>query len=173
MEIMPDPELTPDCSRCEALCCVLLPFDKGPAFAFDKPGGVACRHLGSGHRCTIHGQLAERGFAGCVAFSCHGAGQRVTKLLIAGRPWRGDAERMQQVEDGFRHLRQVHEALSLLRAAGSLPLPPEVEADRLVLINRLDAGRDWAPDSLSAAVGRDGVFEEVRAFLATLRGVLR
>ncbi len=170
---MSDPDLSPDCSRCEALCCVLLPFDAGPAFAFDKPGGVACRHLGPGHRCTIHGQLAERGFAGCVAYSCLGAGQRATEILIAGQPWRGDAERMQKVEDGFRILRQVHEALALLRAAGGLALPGDTEARREALIARLDAGRDWTAESLAEAAARSGVLEEVREYLAGLRGVVR
>jgi len=168
----PDPDLTPDCARCQALCCVLLPFDAGPSFAFDKAGGEACRHLGTDHRCTIHAALAERGFAGCAAYSCLGAGQRATDLFIAGQPWQNDPKRLEQVESGFRRLRQVHEALSLLRAAGALPLPRKAEAERRDLIQRLDAGRDWTPGSLADVAGRGGLLDEVREYLAGLRGML-
>jgi hypothetical protein len=41
---MDDAEFRGDCARCAGLCCVLLAFDRGPLFAFDKPAGIACRH---------------------------------------------------------------------------------------------------------------------------------
>ena len=43
-----EPELTADCSRCFALCCVLLPYRRDAGFGADKPGGVACHHLARG-----------------------------------------------------------------------------------------------------------------------------
>lgn len=148
-------DLTPDCGRCEALCCVLLPFDEGPAFGFDKPGGVACRHLGPGHQCTIHAHLTERGFSGCAAYSCLGAGQRATALFCT-EGWKLDADRLAQVEEGFRRLRRVHDAFQLLQMAGEMALPEEAEARRLALMARLDAGRDWTAEGLAEVASRGG-----------------
>lgn len=169
---MKTPDLTPDCTNCQALCCVLLPFDEGPTFAFDKPAGRACHHLGPGHRCQIHGQLAKRGFSGCRDYSCLGAGQRTIALLCKDATWRADPVRLAEVEDFFRLLRQVHEALQLLQTVGGMDLPEAAEAGRLALLARLDAGRDWTAESLAEAASRGGVLEAVREYLAGLRGVI-
>ncbi len=73
-------DLKADCSACVGLCCVIPPFDAVQGFGFDKPAETACRHLCADHRCGIHADLLGQGFAGCVAFDCHGAGQRLTAL---------------------------------------------------------------------------------------------
>ena len=77
--------LKADCSACVALCCVIPPFDACQGFGFDKPAETPCRHLGADHRCGIHAELIDRGFAGCVAFDCLGAGQRLTATLVSAR----------------------------------------------------------------------------------------
>ncbi len=69
-----------DCARCDALCCVELGLDAGPAFAFDKPAGEPCRHL-AGAACTIHSALDARGMSGCSRYDCFGAGQAVTAMF--------------------------------------------------------------------------------------------
>jgi hypothetical protein len=96
--------LRADCSRCIGLCCVVLAFDRGPLFAFDKPPGVACPHLSAADRCGIHDELAARGFAGCAAYDCLGAGQAVT-AMFAGRHWRDGARTMREMYDAFVRIR--------------------------------------------------------------------
>ena len=83
-------ELTADCSRCAALCCVLPAFAASADFAVDKPAGTPCLNLLTDDRCGIHAQLRPRGFPGCVVFDCLGAGQRLTQHTFGGRSWRDD-----------------------------------------------------------------------------------
>jgi hypothetical protein len=78
---MDDAMFRGDCGRCAGLCCVLLGFDRGPAFGFDKPAGEACRHLSTDHRCAIHDRLDASGFSGCAHYDCRGAGQIVTAMF--------------------------------------------------------------------------------------------
>jgi hypothetical protein len=168
---MRDPDLKPDCARCAALCCILLPFDAGPAFAFDKPAAQRCRNLAPDNRCTLHARLADNGFSGCVAFDCLGAGQRASALFIKGPGWLQDGQALARLDEGFRGLRQVHEAVALLKAAGSLTLPEPAEVQRQALLAGLDAGRDWTLNALAQANARGGLIEEIRLFLASLRDV--
>jgi hypothetical protein len=116
---MTDESLRGDCSRCIGLCCVLLAFDRGPLFAFDKGPGEPCRHLDGCDRCAIHDHLADRGLAGCVHYDCLGAGQAVT-AMFSGRSWR----------DGDRTMREMYDAFVRVR-----------EANRRLLAQRLKAGR--------------------------------
>jgi hypothetical protein len=102
-------DLVPDCGSCDAVCCVATSFEASDDFAIDKPAGVACPNL-AGQHCSIHAELAVRGFSGCTVFDCHGAGPRVTRLLPRG------LER----DEAFRILCQVHELLWLLAEAAKL-----------------------------------------------------
>jgi hypothetical protein len=83
----PDPfsPLQADCSRCLALCCVGPGFSASADFAVDKPAGQPCVHLRDDARCRIHDELRPRGFPGCVAYDCFGAGQHVVQVTFAGR----------------------------------------------------------------------------------------
>lgn len=72
-------ELTADCSRCVALCCVAPGFSASADFAIDKPAGRPCPNLQPDFRCGIHATLRRDGFAGCAAYDCFGAGQHVTR----------------------------------------------------------------------------------------------
>ena len=83
----PDPfaELQADCDRCRALCCVGPAFARSADFAVDKPAGQPCRHLRGVARCGIHTELRQRGFPGCVAYDCFGAGQHVVQVTFGGR----------------------------------------------------------------------------------------
>lgn len=165
---MDDVELRADCARCVALCCVVLAFDRSGLFAFDKAAGVACLHLTAGHRCGIHPDLEREGFSGCVRFDCRGAGQRVT-TMFKDRSCQGDAA--PAMSDAFRAMRQVHELLSMLRAAGRLPLAPRQARQREDLQRALSPPQGWSPAGLAAfEVGP--LPGEIQAFFVSLRGLV-
>lgn len=107
------PDLVPDCGRCAAICCVATAFDASEDFALDKPAGVACENL-TGCRCAIHDELAVRGFRGCAAYDCYGAGPAITRAFAgaAGADRRRDA--------AFLVLRSLHELLWMLTEAAKL-----------------------------------------------------
>jgi len=167
---MPDPDLTPDCARCDALCCVLPAFDALQSFGFDKPACVACRNLAPDNACRVHANLIPLGFRGCVVFDCHGAGQRVTSQVFKGRSWRDDPTLMQPMENAFRVMRRLHQAVVLLTEAAKLPLPPEQQRARQDLLATLDAGRDWTEAAL-ADLEAGPHLAAVTAYLAQLRSV--
>src|SRR5258705_10103572 len=81
-------ELRADCQRCFALCCVAPAFSASADFAIDKAAGQPCPNLRADFRCSIHDRLPPRGFAGCAAFDCLGAGQKVAQVTFGGRDWR-------------------------------------------------------------------------------------
>jgi hypothetical protein len=97
-------ELEADCTRCLALCCVGPAQTASADFAVDKPPGRPCVHLRGDDRCGIHDELRERGFAGCVAYDCFGAGQQVVQVTFAGRRTREPA-----MDAVLPVLRQLHE----------------------------------------------------------------
>lgn len=121
--------LRADCASCFGLCCVALPFSASADFAIDKEAGRPCPHLGADSRCGIHHDLRERGFPGCAAYDCFGAGQRVSQVTFGGQDWRRgapeDARRMFEV---FPIMRRLHELLWYLAEALTLaparPLHP-------------------------------------------------
>lgn len=136
-------ELAPDCSRCFALCCVLLPYRQDAGFGADKPGGVACHHLADDDRCTIHTDLRARGWSGCAVFDCLGAGQHVSQVTYGGRSWRegGDRGEMAAV---LTVVRRVHEMLRHLAEVATRS-PDPAAAD---LAGRLLVLRDATPVEL-------------------------
>lgn len=164
-------DLRPKCDDCAALCCVLLPFDAGTEFAFDKAGGEACRHL-AGHACAIHGHLAEAGFSGCQRYDCLGAGQRVVQEVFGGKSWRQSPALLGRMESAFRALRRLHEDHALLEAAARLPLTEAEEAERLALLGLVDAGARQTEAGL-AAYQTGPVPREVAGFLSALRARLK
>ncbi|MEP3299083.1 MAG: hypothetical protein ABJO27_21845 [Pseudoruegeria sp.] len=114
--------LRDDCSRCAALCCIALAFDKSNAFAFDKPAGEPCRHLNKSLGCKIHADLTQSGFLGCTMFTCHGAGQRVIQDCFNGRSWRTDPHLLPRIMKAFKTARDIHDLMFLLSEAQKLPI---------------------------------------------------
>jgi hypothetical protein len=112
--------LTADCTRCAALCCVAPAFLVSSDFAIDKPAGQPCPHLQASFRCGIHATLRERGFPGCAAYDCFGAGQHVGQETFAGRDWRDDPNLAREMFDVFARMRELHELLWHLREAARL-----------------------------------------------------
>ncbi|AXT34299.1 hypothetical protein D1820_04530 [Phaeobacter sp. LSS9] len=124
------PELTADCSRCAALCCVAYPFEEDEDFAILKETDHPCPNLSpSCFNCTIHADLSARGFGGCIAYSCAGAGQRVTEVLFQGETWRDDPDLLPHMTHALRVLRPIHEALLILQEAAALSLPDALRAE--------------------------------------------
>ncbi len=163
--------LTPDCSACAALCCIMLPFDTGAAFGFDKAGGEACRHL-TGHACRIHADLAAQGFSGCQRYDCLGAGQRVVQQVFAGQSWRDDESLIAPMEAAFRAMRRLHEDYALLAAAPRLSLTEAEETRRQALLQDQNAAAVQTRGSL-LAYETGPLPRAISAFVADLKARLQ
>lgn len=117
----PGVRLVADCGRCRALCCVAPAFARSTDFAMDKAAGHACPNL-RGSACGIHDQLLDRGFPGCVAYDCFGAGQQVVQVVFGGGP---RTPRMLRV---YEVARQLHELLWYAADALARPAAAPVHA---------------------------------------------
>ncbi|MCV2882284.1 hypothetical protein [Actibacterium sp. XHP0104] len=144
------PDLEHDCGSCAALCCLALAFDKGDMFAFDKPAGLPCPNLDACGDCLIYDELKPQGFAGCTVYSCNGAGQRVTQELFAGATWLNDPKLAAPMIDAFRVMRQVHDLIAMLMAAGNLPLEDDQQEELEDLLEELVPEDGWTTDTLAA-----------------------
>ncbi|SMP10876.1 hypothetical protein [Shimia sagamensis] len=132
------PTLTDDCSNCAALCCVAYPFDADEDFALLKRADIPCPNLSdSCLNCTVHADLLPKGFGGCVAYQCAGAGQRVTQELFEGETWRDDPDLLEHMTYALRVVRPIHEALLLLQEVSNLPIPASAKRQALSLITAL------------------------------------
>jgi uncharacterized protein YjbI with pentapeptide repeats len=109
--------LRADCERCFGLCCVVPAFSASADFAIDKAAGQPCPNLRPDFRCSIHDRLRQRGFPGCVAYDCFGAGQRVAQVTFGGRDWRRTPEVAGPMFAAFGTMRQLHELLWYLTEA--------------------------------------------------------
>jgi hypothetical protein len=128
-EIPSLPELKADCSRCAAICCAAYPFDDDDDFALLKAADTPCPNLSKTcFDCTIHSDLTPKGFGGCVAYDCAGAGQRITQDLFDGETWRDDPDLLTHMTYALRVIRPIHEALLLLKEAQALPVPAAQKA---------------------------------------------
>lgn len=137
--------LKADCSACVGLCCVVPPFDATQGFGFDKPAETPCQHLCADHRCGIHAELLDRGFEGCVAFDCLGAGQRLTAAAQArfgSTDWRARPEVARWLWAAYPRMRSAQEALARLTLAAAVTGRPELQA----LADDLEATAAHWPD---------------------------
>ena len=160
-----------DCAQCAALCCVALAFDRSTQFAYDKPAGEPCANLGAKGRCAIHAERAARGFPGCEAYDCLGAGQAVTQGLFGGASWREDPGLLGPMMRAFAVMRGVQETRQLLEQAAGLALPRAAKATLRAQAHRLEPAGGWAlPDVASGRIER--VVEEARAALRSLASCL-
>lgn len=157
-------ELRADCGACFGLCCVALHFTRSAEFAFDKPAGEPCVNLGEDFRCAIHPQLRERGFSGCTAFDCLGAGQKVSQVTFAGTDWRGDPGVARRMFATFPVVRQLHELLWYLTEALALPAARPVHAD---LRRAVDA-----TDKVTRADAETILSLDIAALRAEINGLL-
>ena len=165
---MDDAALRADCARCAGLCCVAPAFDRSPEFAIDKPAGTPCPNLDAGNRCRIYPDRERLGFAGCVGFDCHGAGQRITQDVFAGRSWREHPELLPAMATAYATMRQVQELALLLAEASRLPLSKAEQGGLQRLKADLDPPQGWSRESI-AVLDIGATTTRVRAFLASLR----
>jgi hypothetical protein len=160
-------QLRGDCARCQGLCCVSLPFDRGESFGFDKPANVSCRHLQPSNACRIHRELHARGQSGCAAYDCYGAGQRITQELFAGVSWQRQPQARVDLFEAFRRLKRVHELRLLLHEAGRLALPAVRASERQQLVTRLEPADGLTRAGL-AALELPALEADVHAWLRSL-----
>jgi uncharacterized protein YjbI with pentapeptide repeats len=142
-------DLRADCSRCLALCCVAPAFARSSDFAIDKPAGVPCPHLATDHRCTIHQRLRPAGFAGCAAYDCFGAGQRLAQQTFGGRDWRTHDEVMEPMMAAFPVMRHLHELLWYLLEAATWAPAATVRHRLDEAARRVDAAASQPPMTLA------------------------
>ncbi|MDQ0999641.1 uncharacterized protein YjbI with pentapeptide repeats [Neobacillus niacini] len=109
--------LRADCENCFGLCCVALPYARSADFAFDKDSGTPCRNLQSNYLCGIHNDLRNKGFRGCSAYECFGAGQKVSQITYNGRDWHSNQDVAQEMFDVYPIMQQLHEMLWYLYEA--------------------------------------------------------
>ncbi|MFI7160631.1 pentapeptide repeat-containing protein [Micromonospora chalcea] len=143
-------ELRADCSRCAGVCCVAPAFTASADFAIDKPAGRPCPNLGADFRCGIHTELRQRGFPGCTAFDCFGAGQHLTRHTFAGRDWRADPATAARMFDTFAVLRPLHELLWYLTEAVRLTPPGPLRDELTAALDETGRLADGTPDELLA-----------------------
>ena len=124
--------LRADCERCFGLCCVAPAFSASADFAIDKDAGQPCPNLRSDFRCGIHETLRQRGFPGCAAYDCFGAGQKVAQVTFGGKDWRRAPRTAKRMFEVFTIMRKLHELLWYLTEALTLqsarPLHSELRA---------------------------------------------
>lgn len=166
------PDFTPDCARCAGLCCVAYAFDRSAEFGHDKAANEVCHNLADGYGCQIHERLQGSGYAGCVRFDCHGAGQRTVQQVFGGLGWRQTPAIFEEMMTAFRKLRRAHALLEMLATAERLDLDRPSEALRQTLIGELSPEPDWTRTSL-AAFDIDTADARVSGFLKSLALRLR
>ena len=154
---MPDrvPDVGPsvlraDCAHCFALCCIALPFAASADFAITKSAGEPCTHLQADFRCGIHDRLRERGFPGCTAYDCFGAGQKVSQGTFGGRDWRTAPQTAPQMFAVFPVVRQLHELLWYVTEALARPAANSLEAALRESLDETERLTRLPPDDLLA-----------------------
>jgi hypothetical protein len=146
---VPDHDLAADCARCAGLCCVVPAFTRSADFAISKPAGQPCPNLGPDSRCAIHARLRDRGFGGCAAYDCFGAGQQTVQVTFGGRDWRSSPGLAAEMFAAFGVMRQLNELRWHLAQAAEL-LSPGGPAGSLSAIGAL---REELSEALRAAQG--------------------
>lgn len=113
--------LRPDCEKCFGLCCVALYCAASEGFPNDKAAGKPCAYLSRDFRCRIHGSLKERGYKGCLAYDCLGAGQKVSRIVSGGKSRPEHPESSKRMFDAFLRVCRLHEQLWHLNLALTYP----------------------------------------------------
>ena len=165
--------LRPDCANCAALCCVAPGFSASADFAINKAPGQPCPHLDAGFRCPIHARLRPRGFTGCAAYDCFGAGQHITQGTFGGSDWRQQAGIAPDMFASFAVMRQLHELLWYVTEALALELPGPVH-DELAgasrELHRLTEGGPGELAGLDVGALRQHVIPSLRRASELVRG---
>src|SRR6266545_2965315 len=140
--------LRADCERCFGLCCVAPAFSASADFAIDKPAGQACPNLQADFRCGIHQRLRQRGFPGCAAYDCFGAGQKVAQVTFGGQDWRRAPQTAKQMFEVFTIMRQLHELLWYLTEALALQPARPLHGELRVALDETERLTRYGPDAV-------------------------
>lgn len=159
-------EYRPRCETCAALCCMAPDFVPGARFPEEKPARTPCRHL-EGRACGIYRAREERGYHGCIAFTCYGAGQAVTNDLFGGRDWADEPGLREPMAVAFLRLYAVQEARFMLETLAFSGLSGARDAEREAMLAALDPGGAWSAARLAAAEAACPP-ERVRAWIGGL-----
>ncbi|MGW5351301.1 pentapeptide repeat-containing protein [Streptomyces sp. NPDC004031] len=143
-------DLRADCAKCFGLCCVALAFTRSADFPRDKAPGEACEHLDGSHRCGIHDRLRDRGYAGCTAYDCFGAGQKISRHTFGGRDWRDAADGGRAMFAVLPVVRQLHELLRYLADVRALPAAERLHPAAAAAAERVEALSLGGADELLA-----------------------
>jgi uncharacterized protein YjbI with pentapeptide repeats len=168
----PHLELTADCSRCFALCCVVPAFSRSPDFAIDKPARHACPNLAPDLGCGIHAELRPRGFAGCTTYDCFGAGQQVAQVTFGGRDWRNSPGTATSMFDAFGVMRALHELLWYLTQARDLTGARSLDDDLRRAVATIERLARSTPDEL-AVVDVESVRDGANRLLSRVSDTVR
>lgn len=136
--------LAADCANCFGLCCVAHAFRASASFAFDKLAGEPCPNLLEDFGCAVHRTLRQQGFSGCTAYTCYGAGQKVSQDMFGGNDWRQAPETADLMFQTFPAVRQLNQLMWFVTEALARCAPGPEHTELLVLLDeteRLGAAR--------------------------------
>ena len=154
-------KLTADCANCFGLCCVAHGFRASESFAFDKLPGKPCPNLLADFGCGIYHSLRPKGFSGCTAYNCYGAGQKVAQDFFGGTDWQLAPDTAESMFQTFHLVRQLHQLLWFITEALDRCRPGAAETDLLGLLERTEEMAATRADELSwGAVDRHSVAAE-------------
>lgn len=162
-------DFSADCSKCFALCCTALSFQRGSQFGHDKLAGEPCQYLANDFRCKIHAQREQLGYEGCESFDCLGAGQRAS-AIFAGENWRRDPVTARRLYASFSLLLRIQEMRRALETAATLDLRADLHNERLELLGTLSAQGESRREDIADEASR--TLKECRAFLKRLASEL-
>jgi hypothetical protein len=128
---------------------VATSFKKSADFAIDRLAGRPCPNLQPDFGCGIHDRLRERGFPGCVAFDCFGAGQRITQSTFGGRTWRDAPDLAPDIFRAFMIMLDLHEIMWHLDQALRLPAAGPLHRELAEYLEQIAAFGDLPPDELA------------------------
>jgi len=141
--------LAPDCSNCFGLCCVAHGLKASTSFAFDKQPGVPCPNLQDDFGCAIYSTLRPNGFAGCTAYTCFGAGQRVSQEMFGGTDWREAPETAWLMFQTLPIVRQLNELLWFVTEALARCAPGPEYPELLGLLRETERLAALQPNEIS------------------------
>lgn len=140
--------LRADCEKCFGLCCVALPYAKSADFATDKDGGSPCRNLQSNYLCSIHTDLRKKGFRGCSAYECFGAGQKVSQVTYNGKDWRTNKNTAQEMFAVYPIIQQLQEMLWYLHEVLMIQAAKSIHKDVQQMIEETEALTFHSPEMI-------------------------
>jgi uncharacterized protein YjbI with pentapeptide repeats len=140
--------LRSNCENCFGLCCVALPYSKSADFAFNKDSGTPCRNLQTNYICVIHKDLRGKGFRGCSAYECFGAGQKVSQVTYNGKDWLTNKEIAQEMFNVYPIMQQLHEMLWYLNEAITLEAAKPIVKELQVSIKEIEVLTNQKPENI-------------------------